>query len=374
MDAKAKPSSSIIIYRTGQLGDTLVSLPAMRAIRNAYPHQELVLLTDQQPGKGFVSSWEVLETTRLFAKVLFYTPPTGRLVDWLSLVKLIRQIRQCKPEALFCLRDPHWNHSRRDRIFFQRFCGVPHCYGVDAQIYQNFGRRDASGNLIHYPREADFLLGIVAEAGIPVPELGAAEFALPISDKERSRIDALWSEKGIANDGLIIGMAPGSKMPAKRWPLERFIEVGRWILDNFQACRLMIIGGPEDRAQGERIQQALGARVVNLAGELTVLESTEALRRCHLYVGNDTGTMHLAAAAGTSCVVIFSARDHPGRWDPYVPNHVVLRQETPCAGCLLDTCIEQDMRCLKEITARSVIDAIQTIMERNSAYVVTLGG
>jgi heptosyltransferase III len=351
------------------LGDTLVSLPAMRAIRNAYLHHDLILLTDQHPGKGFVSSWEVLKATRLFAKVLFYTPPSDRLVGWLSIFDLARQIRQCRPEALFCLRDPHWNHALRDRFFFQVLCGIPNCYGVAPQMYQVFGRRDPSGKLIRYPREADFLLEVVSGAGISVPAPGTAEVALLLSHKERSRIDLLWGEKDISDEALVIGIGPGSKMPAKRWPLERFIEVGKWILDSFRECRLLIFGGPEDRDYGQAIRQALGEQVVNVAGDLTVLESTEALRRCRVYVGNDTGTMHLAAAAGTSCVVIFSARDHPGRWDPYVPDHVILRAEPPCAGCLLEVCIEQEMRCLKDIGVQAVIEAIQHIIEREPAQV-----
>ena len=359
-------SKSILVYRPGQLGDTLVSLPAMRAIRRAFPRHELILLTDQHPGKGFVSSWEVLEATQLFARVLFYTPPANGAKNWLPLFQLARRIRQHRPEALFCLRDPHWNHARRDRFFFQTLCRIPLCYGVAAQAYQHFGRRDRSGNLIRYQRDADFLFSIVRSAGVAVPEPGSAAFTLPLSDRERSRIDALWSEKKISDESLLLGVAPGSKMPAKRWPLERFVEVGKWAASNLRNCRLLILGGPEDRALGEAFQQAVGEQVVNLAGDLSVLESTEALRRCRVYVGNDTGTMHLAAAAGTPCVVIFSARDHPGRWDPYVPEHIVLRAEPPCAGCLLEVCTDQGMKCLKEIGVSAVIEAIQTIMGRVS--------
>jgi heptosyltransferase-3 len=170
----------------------------------------------------------------------------------------------------------------------------------------------------------------------------------------------------VPKDSVIGGVAPGSKMPAKRWPLERFIEVGRFVLDTFRDGRIVAFGGAEDRAQGEAIRQALGDRVINLAGELTLLESAEALRRCSVYVGNDTGTMHLAAASGTPCVVIFSARDHPGRWDPFGKHHVLLRTDPPCAGCLLETCTEQGMKCLKDISVSAVMDAVKNIIVGNS--------
>jgi len=155
-------------------------------------------------------------------------------------------------------------------------------------------------------------------------------------------------------------------MPAKRWPLNRFIEVARRVCADLPASRLIIFGGREDFRLGEDIRKAIGRKVVNVAGKLTVLESAEALRRCSVYVGNDTGVMHLAAAVGTPCVAIFSARDHPGRWDPWGTNNIVLRKEPPCAGCLLDVCTKEDMMCLKDIHVDEVVSAVQNIFRRYS--------
>lgn len=368
----AEHSRTIIVYRTGQLGDTLVSLPAIRAIHKSYPNHKFVLLTDRQSVKGYVSSWEVLEATKIFSEALFYRPPSGDFAGWASLIELARQIRRRKPEALFSLRDPHWNHERRDRFFFQKICGVRSYYGLSSQTKNIFGRRDSSGHLISYKREADCLLEIVASAGIPIGSIDKAAFALPLSDKERLRVDFLLHEKGLTNRMPIIGMAPGSKMPAKRWPLERFIEVAKLLLANFGEYRIIIFGGSEDYVQGEAIRKAIGKGIINLAGELSLLEAAEALRRCSVYVGNDTGTMHLAAATGIPCVVIFSARDHPGRWDPLGSHHVLLRTNPPCAGCMLENCVERDMQCLKEISVTDVSRAVESIIRQPSIQRMTL--
>jgi ADP-heptose:LPS heptosyltransferase len=88
------------------------------------------------------------------------------------------------------------------------------------------------------------------------------------------------------------------------------------------------------------------------------------LERCALYVGNDTGTMHLAASVGTPCVAIFSARDNPGKWEPTGPGHIVLRHEVPCAGCMLETCVDNDLECLKAISVDEVLAAIGGRLER----------
>lgn len=362
MRTRSEYPRNIVIYRTGQLGDTLVSLPAMRAVRDAYPNHTLILLTDQHPHKGLVSSWEILCSTALFSQVLFYIPPAGNFLGWQRLPRLVFQIRKLRPEAFFYLRDFPWNHVRRDRWFFRVLCGITKAYGLEQGDYI-FGHRDAGGHLIRFPPEVDRLLEIVGRAGIAIPSPGQANPAVMLSANERSRIDLLWKDEGIPNDAVVIGLGPGSKMPAKRWPLERFKEVGRNLLANFSRCWLMVFGGSEDHLIGEEICRALGNHVINVAGRLSVLESAEALRRCSLYVGNDTGVMHLAAAVGTPCVGIFSARDHPGRWEPYGRGHVVLRKEPSCAGCLLQVCEKHDMRCLQEIQVDEVVGAIRCILQ-----------
>ena len=352
----------ILIYRTGQLGDTLVALPAMRAIRDAYPDSELILLTDYHPGRGFVSSWDILESTGLFSEVMFYTPPRGGPLDWVRFLGLAARIRSRKPDALFCLRDPRRHHGRRDRFFFQTLCGIANCVGMEGPERYGFGSRGESGNLARLPREGDRLLEVIGNAGIPVAGSGNGQIRLPISGIERRRVGALWLEENISDDGPVIAFCPGSKMAAKRWPLGRFEQAGRELLNYSQEYRIMLFGGPDDRAAGDEIRRSLGPRVVNVAGRLSLLESAEALRRCRLYVGNDTGVMHMAAAVGTPCVAIFSARDHPGRWEPSGSSHVVLRKEVPCAGCMLETCIEQDMRCMKEIAVDDVLKAAEQVL------------
>ena len=100
-----------------------------------------------------------------------------------------------------------------------------------------------------------------------------------------------------------------------------------------------------------------------LAGSLSVLESAELLRRATLYVGNDTGAMHLAAAVGTPCVAIFAARE-PGRsWHPYGTSHVVLRHDAaPCANCYLTDCTTERLRCLTAIDVEAVWGACRVLL------------
>ena len=96
-------------------------------------------------------------------------------------------------------------------------------------------------------------------------------------------------------------------------------------------------------------------------------QSAALLDRCKLFVGNDTGTMHLAAAGGLPCVALFSARDEQGKWDPMGGPHHVIRKSVPCAGCMLVQCVERDRLCLRLIEVDEVVAAAEDLLRRVEA-------
>ena len=94
---------------------------------------------------------------------------------------------------------------------------------------------------------------------------------------------------------------------------------------------------------------------MNLCGALTPRESAAAIARARLFVGHDSGPMHLAAAVGTPVVAIFAARNIPRQWFPYGKQHQVVYHRVECWGCGLETCIEQQKKCLMSIRVDEVM-------------------
>jgi ADP-heptose:LPS heptosyltransferase len=130
----------------------------------------------------------------------------------------------------------------------------------------------------------------------------------------------------------------------------------------------VVFGGEEDREVGTKLLERWG-RGYNAAGALDIRTAGHALKRCAAYLGNDTGTMHLAAAVGVPCVAIFSSRDRPGIWYPSGSNNVVFRSEIDCEGCGLVRCVVRDNECLKRVDAERVTAAAQQILtERLHAF------
>src|SRR5207248_11708837 len=123
-----------------------------------------------------------------------------------------------------------------------------------------------------------------------------------------------------------------------------------WELINEYDVWPVVFGGSEDKVIGEWLLEKWG-RGYNAAGVLGIRPSLVAMQRCLLFLGNDTGTMHMAAAAGLPCVAIFSARESPGLWYPAGEGHRIFRSVVVCEGCWQLVCLVLGIICLKQVSA-----------------------
>jgi ADP-heptose:LPS heptosyltransferase len=340
---------TVLVFRIGQLGDTIVSIAAMRAIRAAHAGARLVLLTDRQRHIRTVDAWDVLGPTGLLDEVL-HLPAPWTLGD---LVRARAAIRALDPARMYYLTPmprTAWQ-VRRDRFFFGTLCGIRDIVGLRPTATYPF--RDRNDRLVAMDSESNRLRAWIAGGAISAAA-GPADHLLPLAAAHRERAAARLA--GLAS-GRLIAFAPGSKMPAKMWPLDRFAAVGTQLLARYPDLWLLVLGGgPQEQQAAETLTATWGARSVNMV-DLGIWDTAAVLERCCLYIGNDTGTMHLAASVGTSCVAIFSARDNPGRWEPAGAGHLVLRRDVPCAGCVLSECTEHQNICLTSIPADEVLAA-----------------
>ena len=186
----------------------------------------------------------------------------------------------------------------RDLAFF-RLAGITQFIGHRG--FAPFPPRLPGRPLPFLEHEADHLLSRLALSGIPVPRPEERRIDLRLSGEELAAARA-WLESQLAADRMarLIGVGPGAKMPSNVWPEERYVELIR-ALANELGVYPVVFGGPELSALGERLIAAWGCGV-NAAGRLSVRQAAAALTHCRLFVGNDTGTMHLAAAVNTPCV------------------------------------------------------------------------
>ena len=157
-----------------------------------------------------------------------------------------------------------------------------------------------------------------------------------------------------------VALAPVSRWPSKDWPSARYGELAALLLARDPALRIVIVGGKADISVGEAIASSAKAadekRLFNLCGRTSIAESLSLLSKCDLLVANDTGPVHMAAAVGTRCLVLFGPT-RPDWTGPYGEGHRILMRNLPCQPCLRHRCPRGDHACLESIPATEVADA-----------------
>jgi len=351
----------ILIFHTGSLGDTLVAVPALRAVRNYFSGACITMLCDQQSDGHYVQARDLLEGSGLVDD--FITYPAGsrfqeKFRDVNRLWEIVAHLHRAHYDCLvYLVRGGRSNYSlKRDLLLF-RIIGIRRFFGHRG--LQFVPPDQAPRPLRPVPHQSDQILSRLAITGIPVPPPGHGQMDVGISMVERRSVDLWASEKVLCGGRAWVGLGPGSKMPAKMWPSERYFEVVSMLIQKHDIWPV-VFGGREDRALGLKLVERWGRGSV-AAGELGVRLGIAALERCLLYLGNDTGTMHMAVAAGIPCVAVFSSRDYPGNWYPYGDGAIVFRTSIDCEGCMLQVCPRSNT-CLLAISSEAVFCATERIV------------
>jgi heptosyltransferase-2 len=179
---------------------------------------------------------------------------------------------------------------------------------------------------------------------------------------------AVLARHGLKGDEPAFALGLGANTAKKRWPLERFVELRLLVLQEYNP-KLVIVGGPDDRDPGDRLEAELSHSVINVAGRTTLRQAAAVLRRCRLTVCNDTGPMHLAAAAGSAVVEVSchprgGAAKHdtsPVVYRPWGVPQAVVQPEQACAPCQ-DACKFNQPHCILGVSVEQVWNAVRLLL------------
>ncbi len=335
----------VCVFRPAVVGDMAAAIPALHAIRQAYPAAHLSLVTWPHRD-GRANGWKLLEGAEWIDEIIVYNRDelgtiTGK---W----KMIRALRARRPDIWFELPSNHWSLSKfLATMLVARLAGARWAYGWQLSRIRWAAR--VQSEWLDFPCEVERLLGIVQRAGIECPS--EPVWPLPITDEHRRRIDALLSAPQLSGR-RIVALAPGSTVKLKRWPAERFADVCHNLTD--RGLGVVTIGGDGDAEVCATVAAAGKPGTLNLAGRLTLLESCELLRRCELLVSNDSGPQHLASAVSTPCVSLFSFWEIRGKWHPWGQRNAVIQKWVDCHSCMRNRC-PHDNRCIRLIQTDEVI-------------------
>ena len=362
LNSNVTPDSTqrILIYRIGNLGDTICTIPAMAAIRHHFPHAWIGLLTNKET-TGNPDPEEILKNNDFLDEIITYN--VERIHELGYLWNLLKKLRSLQIDLFvyFSLSKSTRQRLIRDWFFFNS-AGCRRLVGFELpRPVKTYTKNNITMPV--FPQEVDRLMSLLTPLGI---DTGTVDFRLPIGEKDRQAVDTIWNHYELKDKDPIIAICPGSKYPVNRWGVERFAEVASKLSEQF-GVKILLLGGMGETRAGEEILERAGIPLVNLIGKTNYMEAAEIISRSSLLVSNDTGLVHMAAAVGTPVVGIYSSRDYSGAWHPWGDSHTVLRDDSvTCRFCLKTEC--ETKECINNITVEHVVDACSVYLKKSTIH------
>lgn len=333
---------NILIVRKGTLGDIITIMPVIASLRKKYPIATLYLLTEDYNAKSIgAAEIMVANTFAAIMRMSEYSP--AALSDKLKSLGIEAVIEL--PQALDTLYT-----QTRNMLYFRWMCGIR--YGAGWQVCTTLLFRKTQLRQRKFVQETERHFKCLQSQGVDLVKQWEYAWKQPLDTDELivNQVMAKVGEKPMAV------IATGAKHARKRWPLDRFITIAdRLNVNGWQACWM---GNEED---ARHLNQTTFSGY-NACGKLTIVQSIQLMKHAKLFIGNDSGPMHMAYACGVPVVALFSLRDYPGKWYPPMQvRHVVLSDKTvPCAICWDKPC--NDNICMKSISVDEVWNAVQQMI------------
>lgn len=345
---------NILIYRLGSLGDTVIALPVFHKILENYPQVENITLLTNKPVASKAAPLEaVLGSGFFFNEVLSY--PVGTR-NPLVLANLIAKIRKKKIHTVInitALRSAE--ADKRDKIFFKA-AGVKELIGFDnaPEDYK-----------IQIDPDTDLFEWETARLVRKISALGAFDYNqdkywdLKLTDDEISKADHLLAS--ISSGNPFIAMNVGTKMEIKDWGINNWVQLVESLSRRFSNYTLVLIGVDEESPLAEACLKVWQGEGLNLCGKSSPRVSAAILKKASLFIGHDSGPMHLAACMGTPCVAVFSCINQPRQWYPRGENNKLIFPKTDCADNPQKKCVNIE-NCVLSIKPAEVESAVLEIL------------
>ena len=348
---QAESIKRVVVRGTNWVGDSVMTIPALRALRRVLPDANLTLVI--RPGtKGIFAEADFIDDILVYDRkgalsvipqvrewkgrkfdlaLLFQNAFEAALIPFLAGVPLrlgyateSRQAMLTHPLAL-----PDWRSSRHEVFYY--------LYLVTALEQMLFG----SSTICESEPDA----------------------SIEISEARRAEATDLLRAYGVTGDDSVVAICPGSiNSRAKRWPAEAYAALADRLIESRR--KVLLVGSKGEVDVSEEVTRRMHHRPVVLTGKTNLDQVTAVLGRADLIVTNDTGPAHIGAALGRPTIVIFGPTN-PLTTRPFSPDAEILRHPPECAPCMLRDC-PIDHRCMTAITVDEVFERSHALLKRGS--------
>lgn len=331
----------ILIVKLRYIGDVLLATPTVRAIKAARPDVRITMMVnrgteDVLSGNPDIDEIVVLDKGSLAAQSRLIAGLWNRRFD--TVIDLTDGDRSAflswvsGASVRIGFNDEHrW----RGKYYTEVVQPVP---GVQHRI----------------DRDLDALKPLDIQAGSKDPQLW-------LTPEEMNSADQLLDELGVQRSQPIVVLQPGARYWFKAWPPERFAELADQLTSQY-GCQVLIGGSNQDIDLAEQIRQMAKSSPIVMAGRTTIKQFAAIAKKSALFVGSDSGAMHIASAVGAPVVALFGP-SNPREWGSRGGPVEVLYKEIDCRSCFHPTCTKGEENCMRLIAVHEVIAAAQRLIQ-----------
>jgi len=331
----------IVVIELAHLGDALVTTPAIRLLRNKFPNAHIAMV---------VSPWskDIITGNPDIDEVILYR------ASWFDRIE----------KKHFSLKET--------LLFVRRLRGANFDLGIDmrcdirvvllmwlGKVKYRVGYGFTGGGFLlsqvvpfdiekrQAKHQIDHNINLVKSIGLGRKVDSAdRKMALYFSGADKGHIEEYLKANSITEEDFLIAIHPGAGLPSKCWPAEKFDLLIDKISKQYKA-KIILVGGPDEVHLAEKIAASRRVKVINAIGHTSLKQLMALLKICHLFIGGDSGLMHIASAAETPIVAIWSGKSKPSLWEPLSEQTVIIDKP------------------LKDISVEDVLDGVLKQLKRS---------
>ena len=335
----------ILVRSTNWIGDVVMTLPALEALRERFPTSRITVLA-----RPWVTP--LICAHPAVDGVLELAGNQGRVRNALEVLRAANRVRSMRFHMAVLFQNAF------EAALIAWAARVPARAGYDTDARRILLTHPLSRKRARTHRhQVEYYLDLVRALGWHGIAREPRVFTTPADRAEASKI---LTAEDLSSSGMRIGVAPGAAYgPAKRWPPERFARVADRAADAWHA-RVLILGSRGDAKACEAVGGAMRHRAVNLCGRTGLGQAVALIESCGLFLTNDSGLMHVASALNVPTVAIFGSTD-PVATGPRSPRARVVRNPVQCSPCFRTVC-PTDFRCMLGITPERVWEEVRQVL------------
>jgi lipopolysaccharide heptosyltransferase II len=353
----------IVVIRLDHIGDVILSIPAVANLRVHFPRARIAMVvsSSSEPIARYIPH---VDEILCYDARFFDRSGSTRMFDFARGVRFAREMGRRKFDLIVDLRGSFAS------LFLALIAKSK--YRIDRGTY--LVQRKLRRIPLASEHEAEVNLNILARGGVPTL---SREMSLHLTRADLDSVDALLrgcptlvrkctepdSHSPIVAQFTahpLVVIHPGASAPVKRWPAQRYARLARQLSQEYDA-RIVLVGGRGEERIARSVVSAMRGQVIDLSGQTTLGQLAAILRKADLFIGNDSGPMHLAAACGTKVIGLFGPTS-PQLFGPYGDNCAALRMERDCPPCMRDECNLSGYRCIDRISVDDVIEVVRQMM------------